>query len=350
MRCPFCGTEDTQVKDSRPTEDHAAIRRRRFCPNCAARFTTFERVQLRELTVVKKNGQREPFDRDKLARSIQISPAQAAGRAGRASSASSIRIVRQLESSGESEIPSDVDRRAGDGSAGSARPGGLCAFRLGLSQFPRGEGFRRIHRPDQRRRRSTIARMMTDVAIMRAALALARRGLGTVWPNPAVGCVIVQDGRVVGRGWTQPGGRPHGETEALAAPARRRKRRDRLCQPRAVRHHGKTPPCADALIAAGIARVVVAMEDPDPRVSGAGHRQRLRDAGIAVETGLCAEGGGRAQCRLLPAHPRGPAARHAEAGDDARRPHRDACRREPVDHRRSGARPRRICCARPTMP
>src|SRR5690606_285886 len=70
MRCPFCGSEDTQVKDSRPTDDRSAIRRRRFCPNCAARFTTFERVQLRELTVVKKNGQREPFDRDKLARSI----------------------------------------------------------------------------------------------------------------------------------------------------------------------------------------------------------------------------------------------------------------------------------------
>ncbi len=72
MRCPFCGFDDTQVKDSRPTDDRAAIRRRRFCPNCAARFTTFERVQLRELTVVKKNGQREPFDRDKLARSIYV--------------------------------------------------------------------------------------------------------------------------------------------------------------------------------------------------------------------------------------------------------------------------------------
>ena len=72
MRCPFCGADDTQVKDSRPTDDRGAIRRRRFCPNCAARFTTFERVQLRELTVVKKHGQREPFDRDKLARSIYI--------------------------------------------------------------------------------------------------------------------------------------------------------------------------------------------------------------------------------------------------------------------------------------
>src|SRR5258708_23835764 len=72
MRCPFCGTDDTQVKDSRPTDDRGAIRRRRFCPNCAARFTTFERVQLRDLTVVKKTGQREPFDRDKLARSIYV--------------------------------------------------------------------------------------------------------------------------------------------------------------------------------------------------------------------------------------------------------------------------------------
>ena len=70
MRCPFCGNEDTQVKDSRPTDDNSAIRRRRQCPNCGARFTTFERVQLRELTVVKSNGQREPFDRDKLARAV----------------------------------------------------------------------------------------------------------------------------------------------------------------------------------------------------------------------------------------------------------------------------------------
>ena len=72
MRCPFCGHEETQVKDSRPAEDNTAIRRRRFCPACGARWTTFERVQLRELTVVKKTGQRVPFDRDKLARSIMI--------------------------------------------------------------------------------------------------------------------------------------------------------------------------------------------------------------------------------------------------------------------------------------
>ena len=107
MRCPFCGTEDTQVKDSRPTEDHVAIRRRRLCPNCAARFTTFERVQLRELTVVKKNNQREPFDRDKLARSIQISLRKRPVEGERIERVINS-IVRQLESSGESDIPSDV--------------------------------------------------------------------------------------------------------------------------------------------------------------------------------------------------------------------------------------------------
>jgi len=106
MRCPFCGCEDTQVKDSRPTEDRGSIRRRRLCPNCAARFTTFERVQLRELTVVKKNGEREPFDRDKLARSLQISLRKRPVEAERVERVINS-IVRQLESSGETEIPSE---------------------------------------------------------------------------------------------------------------------------------------------------------------------------------------------------------------------------------------------------
>jgi transcriptional repressor NrdR len=107
MRCPFCGNEDTQVKDSRPTEDNSAIRRRRQCPNCGARFTTFERVQLRELTVVKSTGKREPFDRDKLLRSMttalqkrQVDPE----RVERVVNG----IVRRLESSGESEIPTKL--------------------------------------------------------------------------------------------------------------------------------------------------------------------------------------------------------------------------------------------------
>ena len=105
MRCPFCGSDDTQVKDSRPTDDRGAIRRRRFCANCAARFTTFERVQLRELTVVKKNGQRVQFDRDKLARSIQVACRKRPVDPERIERVVN-GIVRRLESSGESEIPS----------------------------------------------------------------------------------------------------------------------------------------------------------------------------------------------------------------------------------------------------
>src|ERR1700693_1468312 len=107
MRCPFCGFDDTQVKDSRPTDDRSAIRRRRFCTNCAARFTTFERVQLRELTVVKRTAQREPFDRDKLARSIYISLRKRPVEGERVERVINS-IVRQLESSGETDIPSDM--------------------------------------------------------------------------------------------------------------------------------------------------------------------------------------------------------------------------------------------------
>jgi len=122
---------------------------------------------------------------------------------------------------------------------------------------------------------------------MLTALALARRGLGTVWPNPAVGCVIVKDGEVVGRAWTQPGGRPHGETEALRRAGARARGATAYVSLEPCSHWGRTPPCADALADAGIARVVVPIEDPDPRVAGKGVA-RLRAAGIAVEMGLCA--------------------------------------------------------------
>ena len=122
---------------------------------------------------------------------------------------------------------------------------------------------------------------------MRAALALAARGLGRVWPNPAVGCVLVKDGRVVGRGWTQPGGRPHAETEALRRAGAAARGATAYVSLEPCSHHGKTPPCAEALIAAGVARVVAALGDPDPRVNGRGFA-RLRAAGIAVATECCA--------------------------------------------------------------
>ena len=127
-----------------------------------------------------------------------------------------------------------------------------------------------------------------DATHMRAALALATRGLGNTWPNPAVGCVIVRDGQVVGRGWTAPGGRPHAETEALKRAGAAARGATAYVTLEPCCHFGRTPPCADALIEAGIARVVVALRDPDPRVDGAGLR-RLRQAGIAVLEGLLEE-------------------------------------------------------------
>jgi len=126
-----------------------------------------------------------------------------------------------------------------------------------------------------------------DLGHMRAALALGRRGLGSTWPNPSVGCVIVRDGGVVGRGTTQPGGRPHAEVMALMAAGPNARGATAYVTLEPCSHHGRTPPCADALVAAGIARVVVACGDPDKRVNGAGVA-RLRGAGIAVTTGVLA--------------------------------------------------------------
>jgi diaminohydroxyphosphoribosylaminopyrimidine deaminase/5-amino-6-(5-phosphoribosylamino)uracil reductase len=127
---------------------------------------------------------------------------------------------------------------------------------------------------------------------MTLALALGRRGLGNTWPNPAVGAVLVrpEDGQpvIVGRGWTQPGGRPHAEIEALRRAGAAGRGATLYVTLEPCSHHGKTPPCADAVVAAGIARVVSALEDPNPEVAGQGHG-RLRAAGIAVDVGLGAE-------------------------------------------------------------
>ncbi|MDT7951459.1 MAG: bifunctional diaminohydroxyphosphoribosylaminopyrimidine deaminase/5-amino-6-(5-phosphoribosylamino)uracil reductase RibD [Acetobacteraceae bacterium] len=139
---------------------------------------------------------------------------------------------------------------------------------------------------------------MEDAEHMRAALALARRGLGSTWPNPSVGCVLVRDGRVVGRGTTAPGGRPHAERLALdmAGEAARGATAYVTLEPCA--HHGQTPPCADALVAAGVSRVVVACGDPYPAVNGKGVA-RLREAGIEVVTGVLEDEAREAQAGFL---------------------------------------------------
>lgn len=121
---------------------------------------------------------------------------------------------------------------------------------------------------------------------MSHALALAARGLGRTWPNPAVGCVIVKEDRILGRGWTQPGGRPHAERMALGQAGQGARGATAYVTLEPCAHHGKTPPCAEALLAAGITRVVTAQTDPDPRVSGRGHAI-LRAGGITVTEGIC---------------------------------------------------------------
>src|SRR5439155_262407 len=139
-----------------------------------------------------------------------------------------------------------------------------------------------------------------DARFMTSAFALGRRGVGNVWPNPAVGALVVRSEAgapvVVGRGWTQPGGRPHAETEALRRARSLAQGATLYVTLEPCSHHGKTPPCADAIVAAGISTVVSALEDPNPEVAGKGHA-RLATAGIAVRTGIGAAEAARATYR-----------------------------------------------------
>jgi diaminohydroxyphosphoribosylaminopyrimidine deaminase/5-amino-6-(5-phosphoribosylamino)uracil reductase len=137
---------------------------------------------------------------------------------------------------------------------------------------------------DQFAQKSKVSKA-ADRRFMELALTLGRRGQGRTWPNPAVGAVVVKDGVIVGRGWTQPGGRPHAEPEALRRAGEAARGATLYVTLEPCSHVGKSPPCADAIMAAGIARVVSAIEDPNPEVAGQGHA-RLRAAGIAVEIGL----------------------------------------------------------------
>ena len=127
-----------------------------------------------------------------------------------------------------------------------------------------------------------------DARYMALAFTLGRRGLGNTWPNPAVGTVIVKDNVIVGRGWTQAGGRPHAEVEALRHAKKAAQGATMYVTLEPCSHQGQTPPCADAIIKAGIARVVSALEDPNPEVAGKGH-ERLRAKGITVDVGLGAD-------------------------------------------------------------
>ena len=328
MRCPFCGHEDTQVKDSRPADDGSAIRRRRLCGNCGQRFTTVERVQLRELSVVKADGRRVPFERDKLARSIRIALRKRPVDEERIERIVN-GIVRQLEAPGDSEMPSN-------------EIGELVMETLKEVDAVAYVRFASVYR-DFREARDFEAFLgslddahigaMQDAEHMRAALALARRGLGNTWPNPAVGCVIVRDGRVVGRGCDRAG-RPAACRGGGARHGRRgRARRHRLCHARALQpsrpdpalrrraDRGRRQPRGDRL------------RRPVPAVNGAGIA-RLRAAGIEVRDRPAAGGGAR-RCRRASCtrirHGRPLVTLKLATTLDGRIA--TAWRREPVDHR-----------------
>jgi diaminohydroxyphosphoribosylaminopyrimidine deaminase/5-amino-6-(5-phosphoribosylamino)uracil reductase len=142
-------------------------------------------------------------------------------------------------------------------------------------------------------RPASISAAQTDENFMRAALSLGRRNLGRTWPNPSVGALVVRDGVIVARGWTEQGGRPHAEASALEAAGELARGATLYVTLEPCSHHGETPPCVDAIIASGVARVVSALDDPDPRVAGRGH-QRLREAGVETAVGVCAEEARRA--------------------------------------------------------
>src|SRR5947208_3583852 len=226
MKCPFCGSPDTQVLDSRVSEGGDSIRRRRRCLSCRKRFTTYETAELRLPQIVKQNGTRADFDVSRIRNGFQ----------------------RALH---KRPVPTEYVDQAVER---------IVQQVLGLR----------------------------DRECMRRALDLAARGLFTATPNPRVGCVLVRDGRVIGEGWHERAGEAHAETRALADAKARGE-----ATPGATlyvtlepcNHYGRTPPCTDGLLAAGIGRVVAAMRDPNPIASRGG--ERLAAAGIAVEYGLC---------------------------------------------------------------
>ena len=279
MRCPYCGSLDTQVKDSRPTEDASSIRRRRICPDCGGRFTTFERVQLRELMVVKKNGRRAPFDRDKLHALGRGRAAQAPGRAG-TRRAHDQRHRAPARKPGRRRHPDRADRRTRDGgperrsttSPMSASPRSIAISARRATSTPSSANSK--PNPSRRRRRRNARgppmtrrrpRKPTTTRWMDGG-AGASAGADSASPRPirrSARCSS-RTGVVVGRGVTQPGGRPHAERLALAEAGEAARGATLYVTLEPCSHHGVTPPCAEAIVAAGVAPRRLRARRPQP--------------------------------------------------------------------------------------
>ena len=263
MRCPYCNSEDTQVKDSRPAEDGTAIRRRRVCPDCGGRFTTFERVQLRDLQVIKKTGRKVPFDRDKLMRSFEIALRKRPVERERVERAVS-GIVRRLESSGETDVHSDKIGLMVIEALKAIDDVAFVRYASVYRDFQRPEGFReryqRVERPDQWRRRPGGLTVMAVSAFDRRMMAAAIRytlaqsrahRVRTRRSRPSWSGMTAMVPVIVGRGITAIGGSPHAETEAIAEAGERARGATAYVTLEPCAHHGSTPPCAEALVRAG---------------------------------------------------------------------------------------------------
>ena len=365
MRCPSCGSLDTQVKDSRPTEDSAAIRRRRVCLTCNFRFTTFERVQLRELTVIKRNGRRVPFDRDKLMRSVQIALRKRPVDPERIEQMVS-KIVRELESLGESEITSETigetvmeHLRELDDVAYVRFASVYRNFREAKDfEAALGELSRRGRAPSPRRQRANERRAAPTAprraradprarCALHGACAGARPARARQHLAQSGGRRGDRQGRRHRRPRLDAAGRPAACRDRGAAARRRGcARRDALCRRSSraritARRRPAPTPSSRPASRASCRR----WRTPIRRSPAQGHA-RLRAAGIAVEVGLGAEEARRAHAGHIRAHARRPAACDAQARGVGRRQGRARRPQAGGDHRRGGARARASRCAR----
>ena len=286
MKCPFCGSEDTQVVDTRANLEANTIRRRRKCVQCEKRFTTYERVDLKMPRLVKKDGSRTDFDREKLMGSMMLALRKRPVATEEVEGAVD-RVIERLRSLGEREVSTS---RVGDfviRELAKLDKVAYIRFASVYRSFETPEDFRdallEVKAAQEEAQVSDFSAF--DHAMMRRALDLAERGLFTTTPNPRVGCVIDAGRR--------------GRRRRLAREGRRAARRSaRRCAQAGARaagatayvtlepcnHHGRTPPCVDALKQAGVARVVAAMRDPNPQAARGGHA--LAAAGVRFESGL----------------------------------------------------------------
>eukprot|EP01030_Chromulinospumella_sphaerica_P013624 gene13624-13407_t len=279
MHCPFCGANDTKVIDSRLVAEGEQVRRRRECLACGERFTTFETAELVLPRLIKTDGSRQPFDEEKLRAGMQRALEKRPVSVERLES-SLVHIKHKLRATGEREVKSLV---VGELVMAELQKLDEVAYIRFASVYRRFQDLNEFREEIDRLAREPLA--ILDAHYMARALELARKGHYTTHPNPRVGCVIVRDGQIVGEGWHERAGEPHAEVHALHAAGELARGATAYVTLEPCSHHGRTPPCADALVNAGVARVVAAMQDPNPEVAGRG-LQRLAQAGIATESGV----------------------------------------------------------------